>query len=90
MCDRKLIGYTGYTSIPLGSTGKTTDILGYGMIYDPVTNESGLQLGELLSGCMQETSGHLCCCCLTGWWLSHPCEKYESQLGRIITYTMEK
>jgi len=25
----------------------------------------------------------------SGWWLTYPSEKYESQLGRIIPYIME-
>jgi hypothetical protein len=27
---------------------------------------------------------------IAGWWLSHPSEKYESQLGMIIQYIVEK
>ena len=28
--------------------------------------------------------------CMTAWWLSHPSEKYESQLGWLETQSMEK
>jgi hypothetical protein len=27
---------------------------------------------------------------IAGWWYTYPAEKYESQLGRIIPYIMEK